>query len=52
MNFLICLNIYEKKGDANDYDAAVTALNKYFDPHLNPDYEGFKLRQAMQANGE
>ena len=36
-------------GNDDDYDAAVTALNRYFDPQLNPDYERFKLRQAVQA---
>ena len=41
-----------EKGGDNDYDAAVTALNKYFDPQLNPNYEIFMLRQAMQTQGE
>ena len=41
-----------EKGKDNDYETAVTALNKYFDPQLNPDYERFKLRQAMQSEGE
>ena len=30
----------------------MAALTRYFDPQLNPDYERFKLRQAIQAEGE
>ena len=36
----------------NDYDAVVKALNAYFDPQLNPDFERFKLRQARQRDNE
>ena len=28
------------------------ALNRYFDPQLNPDYERFRLRQTQQADKE
>ena len=33
-------------GGDTDCDADFTALNKYIDPQLDPDYERFKLRQA------
>ena len=33
-------------GGETDFEAAVAALNRHFDPQLNPDYERFKLRQA------
>ncbi|KAJ1115552.1 hypothetical protein NDU88_003775 [Pleurodeles waltl] len=39
-------------GERSDFDAAVTALNRYFDPQLNSDYERFKLRQAQQTEVE
>ncbi|KAJ1152681.1 hypothetical protein NDU88_005456, partial [Pleurodeles waltl] len=36
----------------DDYDAAINALNAHFNPHLNPDLDMFKLRQARQTKGE
>ena len=33
-------------GSETDFEAAVLALNRHFDPQLNPDYERFKLPQA------
>ena len=39
-------------GDETDFEAAVEALNKHFDPQLNPDYELLKLRQAQQTAKE
>lgn len=38
--------------DLNDYEGAKEALHRHFDPQLNPDYELFKFRQAVQAEGE
>lgn len=39
-------------GDRNDYDKAVRALDRYFHPQVNPDFEHFKLRQAKQRKEE
>ena len=39
-----------EKGDDNDFEAAVSVLDKHFDLHLNPDYERFKLREARQTD--
>ena len=39
-------------GDLADFDATVKALNRHFDPQLNPGYERFKLRQAHQTDDE
>ena len=43
---------FPNTGDEGDYEAAMAALNRYIDPQLNPDYERFKLRQAVQEEGE
>ena len=39
-------------GDENDFEAAIRALNSYFDPHLNPDRERFRLRQSHRGEDE
>ncbi|KAJ1184587.1 hypothetical protein NDU88_001391 [Pleurodeles waltl] len=36
----------------DNFDATVAALNRYFDPQLNPDFKKFKCRQVRQAEGE
>ena len=42
----------QDRGNDSDFEATVRAINKNFDPQLNPDYEQFKLRQAQQLEGE
>lgn len=39
-------------GDDDDYDAAVAALNRHFDPQLNSDFEKFKFKRAWQTETE
>ena len=33
----------QNTGSETDFEAAMAALNRRFDPQLNPDYERFKL---------
>ena len=42
----------QEKGAENNFEVAVRALDKHFDPQLNSDYEPFKLRQARQMDLE
>ena len=39
-------------GSENDFEAAIAALDKHFDPKLNPDYERFRLRRVQQLEDE
>lgn len=39
-------------GEDDDYEGAVAALNRHFDPQLNYDFEKFKFRRAWQTDTE
>lgn len=39
-------------GEEDDYEAAVAALNRHFDPQLNNDFEKFKFKRAWQTDTE
>jgi hypothetical protein len=39
-------------GEAKDYELAITALNTYFIPQKNTEYEIYKFRQARQNDDE
>lgn len=39
-------------GGPNDYDAAVGALNRHFNPLANPDRELVRVRHTVQSEGE
>lgn len=39
-------------GEDDDYEGAVNALNRHFDPQINHDFEKFKFRRAWQTDAE